>query len=114
MARQNRSSQGTTTNTTKGMTIKAKVFELRDPIKTLEALASFTFGFNGTDLFVVKDIKVFYGKNGYFLGMPSKKNRDNEYEDLAFPLSKDFREKLLELTLAAWDDKSGQAEITLE
>lgn len=95
-----------------GATIKARVIEIKNPAGKLAAFASITFSNNGQDLFVVKDLKIFDGSNGYFLAMPSRKTPEGEYQDIAFPLSKEFREKLFNLVMEAWD-KGQDAEMAL-
>ncbi len=44
--------------------------------------------------FVVHDIKIIEGGNGEFVAMPSKKLGDNEYRDIAHPLTAIVREKI--------------------
>lgn len=44
------------------------------------------------DCFVVKNIKVLEGKDGLFVGMPSTKNKDGSYFDIAHPINKETRE----------------------
>ncbi len=44
--------------------------------------------------FVVHDIKIIEGSNGEFVAMPSKKLGDNEYRDIAHPLTAVVREKV--------------------
>jgi stage V sporulation protein G len=46
------------------------------------------------DCFVVRDIKVINGTNGYFVAMPAKKMKDNSYRDLIHPVDKNTRTKL--------------------
>ncbi len=47
----------------------------------MKALASVTFD----DVFVVRDIRVIEGNNGYFLAMPSRKLPNGEFRDVAHP-----------------------------
>ncbi len=54
----------------------------------LKAVASITID----DCFVVHDIKVIEGKDGYFISMPSKKTPDGEYKDIAHPINTETRE----------------------
>ncbi len=46
------------------------------------------------DCFVVRDMKVIKGTNGYFVAMPSKKMKDGTYRDLAHPLNQRTRHML--------------------
>lgn len=51
------------------------------------------------DSFVVQNISVVEGKNGLFVSMPAYKNSRGDYQDIAFPITKDFREKLFNSVL---------------
>ena len=44
--------------------------------------------------FVVHDIKVIEGEKGLFIAMPSKKDLDGEYRDIAHPINSGTREKI--------------------
>jgi DNA-binding cell septation regulator SpoVG len=46
------------------------------------------------DSFVVQNISIVDGKNGLFVSMPAYKTGKGEYQDIAFPITKDFRSKL--------------------
>lgn len=46
------------------------------------------------DSFVVQNISIVEGKNGLFVSMPAYKTGKGDYQDIAFPISKEFREKL--------------------
>ncbi len=46
------------------------------------------------DCFIVRDMKVIKGTQGYFVAMPSKKMKDGTYRDLAHPLDKGTRQRL--------------------
>ena len=56
----------------------------------LKAVASITID----DCFVVHDIKVIEGDNGYFIAMPSRKTLDGEYKDIVHPLNTATREEI--------------------
>lgn len=94
--------------TIKGFYVKAKTFEVNGNSK-LVAFVTFTFNLNGKDLFVLKDAKIMEGSHGLFLSMPSKKTSEGDYQDIAFPLTKEFRECLQNVALEAYD-KGGNAE----
>ncbi|MCR5182384.1 MAG: septation regulator SpoVG [Clostridia bacterium] len=57
----------------------------------LRAVASVTFD----DEFVVHDIKVFEGKGGPFVTMPDKKIGEGVYRDIAHPITRSFRRRLV-------------------
>ena len=53
----------------------------------LKAVASMTID----DCFVVHDIKVIEGQEGYFIAMPSRKASDGEYKDIVHPINTETR-----------------------
>ncbi|MBR4745490.1 MAG: septation regulator SpoVG, partial [Clostridia bacterium] len=70
----------------------------RDDSK-LKAVASVTID----DCFVVHDIKVLEGTQGYFVTMPSRKTPDGQYKDVAHPINTPTREELNKLVLEAFE-----------
>lgn len=67
----------------------------------LKAVASVTFD----DCFVVHDIKVISGNEGYFIAMPSKKTNEGEFRDIAHPIKTEMREGLIKAVLAAFEEE---------
>ena len=63
--------------------IKIRKFFDEGPMK---AIVSVTFD----NQLALHDIKVIYAKEKFFVVMPSKKNPDNTYRDIAHPISSDF------------------------
>ena len=53
----------------------------------MKAVVSVTFD----EEFVVHDIKVVEGNNGYFVAMPSRKGADGEFRDVAHPIKTETR-----------------------
>ncbi len=43
------------------------------------------------DCFVVRDIRIIEGQNGLFIAMPSRKNAEGKYHDIAHPIDKETR-----------------------
>jgi len=72
----------------------------------LKAIASVTFD----DEFVVHDIKIINGQNGTFIAMPSRKISENEYRDVAHPLTIETRNMIKEAIFTKYDElmSSGQ------
>ena len=62
------------------------------------AVASMTLD----DVFVVHDVKVIYANERYFIVMPSRKNADGTYRDIAHPITASFRTLVEETVLAAY------------
>ena len=65
----------------------------------LKAVASIVID----DCFVIHDIKVLEGTQGYFVAMPSRKTPDGQYKDVAHPLNTPTREELNAIVLAEFE-----------
>ena len=65
----------------------------------LKAVATITID----NCFVVHDIKVLEGNQGYFVSMPSRKTPDGQYKDVAHPLNTPTREELNKAVLAEFE-----------
>lgn len=61
----------------------------------LRAWATITL--NGS--FVVKGIRVIQGNTRLFVAMPSKQQKDGKYQDIAHPITPDFRDYLEQCVL---------------
>ena len=70
----------------------------------MKAVASVTF--DGE--FVVHDIKVIEGTEGYFIAMPSRKTNDGEYKDIAHPINTETREELIKIILNAFEEEKAK------
>ena len=64
------------------------------------------------DILEIKDIKIVYSNNGYFIQMPLKKTRTGEFVPIVNPLNKDLylhiRRKILDAyksTMRKYDEK---------
>ena len=55
------------------------------------------------DEFVVHDIKVIEGEKGLFIAMPSKKETDGEYRDIAHPINSATRENIQNIILSNYE-----------
>ena len=65
----------------------------------LKAVASITI----EECFVVHDIKILEGNQGYFVRMPSRKTPDGQYKDVAHPINTETREQLSKAVLEAFE-----------
>lgn len=70
----------------------------------LKAVASITFD----DCFVVHDIKVVEGSEGYFIAMPSRKTGEGEYKDVAHPIKTETREEIIKVILNAFEEEKAK------
>jgi stage V sporulation protein G len=60
--------------------------------------------------FVVRDLKVIKGNNGFFVAMPSKKRKDGTFRDTAHPLNNETREMIESKVLAEYEKEIGRME----
>ncbi len=72
----------------------------------LKAVASMTI----EDCFVVHDIKVIEGSEGYFIAMPSRKTNEGEYKDIVHPINTETREMIIKLILDAFEAEKSKTE----
>ena len=75
---------------------EVKVFPVRD--KKLRAFASIVF--NGS--FMVNDIKIIQGKDGFFISMPSRRKKNGRFKDIAHPLNQETRQVLEDRIIAEY------------
>ena len=68
-----------------------------------KAMVSITFD----DCFVVSGLKVVEGEKGAFVSMPNRKTANGEYKDTSFPITKEFREELIQEILKEYGTESG-------
>ncbi len=61
--------------------------------------ASVTFD----DEFVVHNIRIMSGRNGNYIVMPNRKMKNGEYKDIAHPIKTEFRRKLENAILEAYN-----------
>ena len=72
----------------------------------IKASASITID----ECFVVHDIKVIEGTEGYFIAMPSRKTPDGEFKDIVHPLNTETREQIRDIVLKAFEEAKKDAE----
>ena len=59
------------------------------------------------DCFLVGDLRVVEGEDGYFVAMPSRRKRDGSFKDIAYPLNNALRETIEERVLLAYEEATG-------
>lgn len=64
----------------------------------MKAVASITLD----NEFALHDVKIIYAKDKYFVVMPSRKNPDGTYRDIAHPITSDARERLETAVIGAY------------
>ncbi len=72
----------------------------------LKAVASITID----NCFVVHDIKVIEGAEGYFVAMPSRKSSEGEHKDIAHPINTETREFLINAIMDAFKKECEKGE----
>lgn len=82
------------------------VYNLNDTNSKTVALATVTIA----DCLVLTGLRIVKGKNGMFVSMPQRKlskpdKNGNEYADIFFPVTHDFREELNNAILDEYDKK---------
>ena len=71
----------------------------------LKAVASITID----DCFVVHDVKIIDGNDGFFIAMPSRKTADGEFKDVAHPIKSKTRNEIIESVLEAYKNEVAKA-----
>lgn len=69
----------------------------------VKAYVSVTFD----DMFVVHDLKVIEGKKGFFVAMPSRKNKSGDFWDTAHPIKTEAREMIQKAVLDRYSEETG-------
>jgi stage V sporulation protein G len=64
------------------------------------------------DCFLVGDLRVVEGEDGYFVAMPSKRKRDGSFKDIAYPLNNDVRTAIEEKVLLAYEAATGNRAVS--
>lgn len=64
--------------------------------------------------FVVHDIKVIEGEKGLFIAMPSRKETDGEYRDIAHPINSETREKIQGIILQKYEQVLAEEPVEAE
>jgi len=54
--------------------------------------------------FIVKGLRVVQGEKGLFLGLPQEKGKDGKWYNVFYPKSKEARQELSDLVLAAYEE----------
>lgn len=67
----------------------------------LKAVASITID----DCFVIHDVKIIDGNDGFFIAMPSRKTADGEFKDVAHPIKSETRNEIIESVLEAYKNE---------
>ena len=55
--------------------------------------------------FAVHDIKIIEGEKGLFIAMPSRRNAEGEYRDVAHPINSDVRQHIQQLIMDKYEEE---------
>ena len=72
--------------------------------KALRAFVSITFA----NCFVVRGLKIIQGMHRRFVAMPGRKRRDETFQDIAHPITRDYRDYLETRVLEAYESEVGR------
>jgi stage V sporulation protein G len=59
--------------------------------------------------FAVHDIKIIEGEKGLFIAMPSRRNAEGEYRDVAHPINSETRQQIQALIMDKYQEEIGVA-----
>lgn len=76
----------------------------------MRGIVSVTFD----DAFVVHDIKIIEGHNGFFIAMPSRKLAEGEFRDIAHPINSTMRLNLQAEVIKAYEAAKEASRIEAE
>ncbi len=81
-----------------------EITEIRVSVRTEERLKAYvTVTFD--NCFVVRHVRIVQTEKGLLVSMPSRKLPDGTHKDIAHPISQDFRKKLEDRILAAYEEE---------
>ncbi|MBD3272686.1 MAG: septation regulator SpoVG [Elusimicrobia bacterium] len=81
-----------------------EITEVRVALRNEERLKGYaTITFD--NCFVVRNIRIVQGQKGIMVCMPSRKLSDGTHRDVAHPINNDFRYKIEDKVLAAYNDE---------
>lgn len=90
------------------MKIEARVYKRE--YNNLKGTANITID----DCFVVKGILIMEGKNGLFMSMPSKRDKNGDYKDICFPITKDARQQISDEIMKQYNNISNDIQYEKE
>ena len=82
------------------MEVKARVFKRESAVApTIKGIASITID----NCIVIGEIKIVQGKNGLFVAFPNRRLPSGEYKDIAFPITKEARQQIVDEIFAEYN-----------
>jgi stage V sporulation protein G len=84
---------------------EVKVFPVTKEMGRLKAFAAIVF----EKCFIIRDLKIILGDNGYFVSMPSRRRRDGSFRDIVHPLDSETRKKIEDRIIEEYKSSVGEA-----
>ena len=75
-----------------------RIFPINNKKSNCCAMVSVTIA----NVFCISGIKIMDGSKGLFVAMPSAKNRQDEWHDICYPITKEFRKVMSDSILKAF------------
>lgn len=76
-----------------------RIFPINNKKSNCCAMVSITLA----NVFYISGIKIMDGSKGLFVAMPSAKNKKDEWHDICYPITKEFRKVMSDSILNAFD-----------
>lgn len=76
-----------------------RIFPIKNKNSNCCAMVSITLA----NVFCITGIKIMDGSKGLFAAMPSAKNKKDEWHDICYPITKEFRKVMNDSILNAFD-----------
>lgn len=85
---------------------EVKIYAAKDGGR-LRAYATIVFD----NVFIVRDLKIIEGQNGYFVSMPSRRRKDGTFRDIVHPLNSDMRKMIEEAVINEYQRMSASGSL---
>ena len=98
----NKKASAKTTNSTKSapsIISDIRIFPINNKKSNCCAMVSVTIA----NVFCISGIKIMDGSKGLFVAMPSAKNKKDEWHDICYPITKEFRKVMNDSILNAFE-----------
>jgi stage V sporulation protein G len=90
------------------ISVDARAFPLDNPKSSTVSFASVTLKVDGEDVMAVNGVRVVESDKGLFVAMPQSQDKNNEYHDIAFPLTAGLRKEMNRAVLDAYEAEVGE------
>ena len=77
---------------------------VKNETSKIKAVVSFTID----DCFVIHEVKIIEGNEGYFIAMPNRKTPDGQFKDIVHPANTETRNEISNIILKAFEEAKAQ------